>query len=66
LATSSSDSCACGTRGFTRGVGIGGVGGEVLAEPEVPLNAPASRDAARASAALTVVPANTESRLAPG
>jgi hypothetical protein len=50
FATSSSDSCACGTRGFTRGVGIGGVGGEVLAVPAAPLKAPASREAARLSA----------------
>jgi hypothetical protein len=65
LATSSSDSCACGTRGFTRGVGIGGVGG-VRDAPDAPLKAPASREAARASDALTVAPANTVSRVALG
>src|ERR1700741_1508343 len=67
FATSSSDSCACGSRGFTRGVGIGGVGG-VLVLPAVgtALKAPASRDAARASEGFTVAPANTASSDAPG
>src|SRR5689334_11109652 len=64
LATSSSDSCACGSRGLTRGVGIGGVGGVVRA-PGVPLNAPASRDAARLSAGFTCAPAKTASSDAP-
>src|SRR5467141_224541 len=66
FATSSSDSCTCGTRGFMRGVGIGGVGGLVLGVPDAPLNAPARRDAARLSAGLTVAPANTASREALG
>src|SRR3954467_3113602 len=66
LATSSSDSCAAGTRGFTLGVGIGGVGGVVLGAPAVPLNAPASRDAARLSAGLTDAPAKTASSVALG
>src|ERR1044072_4149881 len=60
LATSSSDSCVGGSRGLTRGVGIGGVGGVVRA-PGVPLNAPASRDAARLSAGFTCAPAKTPS-----
>lgn len=58
LATSSSDSCVWATRGLTRGVGMGGVGG-VLDVPPVPLNAPAKRDAARLSEGLTVAPAKT-------
>src|SRR5712672_901650 len=61
FATSSSDSCACGTRGFTRGVGTGGVAGLVLDVPAAPLKAPARREAARLSAAFTVAPANTAS-----
>src|SRR5438552_11867510 len=65
FATSSSDSCVAGMRGFTRGVGIGGVGG-VLEVPVAPLNAPASREAARLSEGFTVAPANTASREAPG
>src|SRR2546423_12132190 len=65
FATSSSDSGACGSRGFTRGVGIGGVGGVVRA-PGVPLNAPASREAALLSAGFTCAPANTASSEAPG
>jgi hypothetical protein len=48
-------------RAFTRGVGIGGVGGLVLDVPTVPLKAPARRDAARLSAGFTVAPANTAS-----
>src|SRR5438105_4060005 len=66
FATSSSDSCACGSRGFTRGVGMGGVGGVLAVPPGAPLNAPASRDAARLSDGFTVAPANTASRDAPG
>ena len=66
FATSSSDSCACGSRGLTRGVGIGGVGGVlVVPPPGTPLNAPASRDAALASAGFTVAPAKTASSDAP-
>src|SRR6266566_6018618 len=65
FATSSPDSCVAGMRGFTRGVGIGGVGG-VLDVPVTPLKAPASRDAARLSAGFTVAPANTASREALG
>src|SRR5437016_1026156 len=66
FATSSSDSWVCGTRGFTRGVGVGGVGGVLAVPPVPPLNAPASRDAARLSEGLTVAPANTASSDAPG
>src|SRR5437868_9162878 len=66
FATSSSDSCACGSRGFTRGVGIGGVGGVLAVPPGAPLKAPASRDAARLSDGFTVAPANTTSSEAPG
>src|SRR5206468_11870141 len=64
FATSSSDSCAAGTRGLTRGVGLGGVRGVVLDVPTVPLNAPARRDAARLSAGFTLAPANTASSVA--
>src|SRR5438270_13200494 len=66
FATSSSDSWVCGTRGFTRGVGVGGVGGVLAVPPVPPLNAPASRDAARLSEGLTVAPANTAPSDAPG
>src|SRR6185295_19180458 len=62
FATSSSDSCACGRRGFTRGVGVGGVGGVLVVAPGAPLNAPASLDAARLSAGSTEAPAKTASR----
>src|SRR5450759_2126976 len=66
FATSSSDSGVCGSRVFTRGVGIGGVGAVALDVPDAPLKAPARRAAARLSEELTVAPANTASREALG
>src|SRR5438552_17386426 len=61
FATSSSDSWVCGSRGLTRGVGVGGVGGVPAVPPRAPLNAPANLAAARLSDGFTVAPANTAS-----